>query len=134
MSEELLADRIEAILRGQGFTVYREVPFWLRRIDIYAVQPGRQPIAIEVKLRDWRTALAQAMLYQRGVPHVYVAMPSGIARRMEHRHFKNASVGIMAVEDGIEKLLEPRKSVRYRTAYKNMLVLSADPGEDKGER
>lgn len=133
MSEELLADKIESLLRAQGYHVYREVPFWLRRIDIYAVQPGGTPIAIEVKLRDWRTALTQAKLYQLGVQHVYVAMPGGIARRMEQRHFKDASVGVMAVDDGIEELLPPRRSAKYRKAYRDMLVLSSKPTEGEWE-
>lgn len=77
-----------------------EVPILGRRADLI----GRRTdslVAVELKLRDWREAIRQAMAYQIAADHVWVAMPlaaASSAYRSRWR-FEAEGIGLLAVDD-----------------------------------
>ncbi|MBW3568585.1 hypothetical protein KY385_00435 [Candidatus Parcubacteria bacterium] len=74
MSEYQLQQWFAVYLQSQGFTVYQEVPFLSRSIDIVA-EKDDVILAYELKLNDWRKAVAQSSDHLHGVDRSYVCMP-----------------------------------------------------------
>jgi hypothetical protein len=82
--------------KTQGYQ--REFDYVSGRTDIVAIS-GRQVLAFEAKLRDWRKALRQAWRNSSFANRVYVVLPADCARRaLEHRQeFEARGVGLCAV-------------------------------------
>ena len=105
---ELVAFRFEADLRepvaawlvDEGFDVRMEVPILGRRADLVGSR-GRTVTAIEMKMHRWAEALRQAIAYQLGADHVWVAMPLAAASRAYRQRwiFEAEGVGLLAVDD-----------------------------------
>jgi len=78
---------------------------------------GKEIVAVELKIRNWREALKQAMSYQLGAHYALVAMPlDHVFPAMRSRHlFEREGVGLMAVSSvagGVRVLIEPQESPR----------------------
>lgn len=71
-----------------------------RRADLVGARDS-EVVAIELKMRDWRQALQQAVAYQVGADRAWVAMPLVAASRAyRHRYrFEAEGVGLLAVDD-----------------------------------
>lgn len=71
-----------------------------RRADLVATRGG-EVLAVELKLRDWREALRQAVAYQLGADRTWIAMPLAAASRAcRHRYrFEREGVGLFALDD-----------------------------------
>ena len=63
--------------RRQGARLAYEVPVYERFLDIVAVQEQTRVVAIELKIRDWRKALQQAVVAQLVADEVYIAICIG---------------------------------------------------------
>lgn len=87
-------------LAGSGYRVLAEVPIVGRWADLVGTREA-EVVAIELKLRDWRGALHQAVAYQIGADRAWVAMPLAAASRAyRHRYrFEREGVGLLAVDD-----------------------------------
>jgi len=89
-------DRLEALSlvdRGPGGRVVLATD-WARRIRI---------VAIEVKLRDWRSAIRQAQRYLRYADEAFVALPDPTVQRLNDalKLFERASIGLLSVGPGL---------------------------------
>lgn len=74
-AESSLICPIIELYSGQGIAWRQEVPLGQRRIDMLGIGlPENGWIAIELKIRDWRGALAQAAINNQLVDKSYVAM------------------------------------------------------------
>lgn len=75
-SEEAdLRPPVRAYLEARGYTVRDEVWINGRIADLYAYEDGDEPVAVELKLTNWKKALRQAVAYQLGAVHTYIALP-----------------------------------------------------------
>lgn len=74
MSELQMQQKIAELLRSGGFSVYLEVPFLSRSIDIVAIKDGKI-VAIELKLSDWRKAIMQSSDHLHGADQSFVCLP-----------------------------------------------------------
>lgn len=128
--EEELRDSVSSYAKRKGFThQYRELPFYDYRIDIYGLsRPRGETIAIELKLKDWRRALYQAMIYQLCSDFVFIALPETKAQKIDHAELAKHGVGLIVVgEHGrCRTSLEATRSTEvrehYRREYTNMLA------------
>ncbi|MDX1612005.1 MAG: hypothetical protein R3185_06515, partial [Candidatus Thermoplasmatota archaeon] len=97
--EEDLRAPVVAYLREQGFTVRHEVWINGRIADLFAFR-GRDTVAVELKLSDWREATVQAMAYQLGALYSYVALPLDVIPTVTRQagQLKRQGIGLLAVE------------------------------------
>lgn len=114
-TEEMLYWPVAGHFKSRGYRVYREALIAKRWVDLLAV--GSDIVAVELKVRDWRTALKQAMSYQLGAHYALVAMPlDHVFPAMRSRQaFESEGVGLMAVSTtagDVRILLEPQASPR----------------------
>ncbi len=113
--EDLLFGPISEYFRTRGYRIYKEVQVAKRWVDVLAV--GEDLVAIELKVRDWRTALRQAVSYQLGVNYALVAMPlDHVFPALKSRGlFEKEGVGLMAISTSVgdvRTLIEPQVSPR----------------------
>lgn len=109
--EKELAAPVGAYLAARGFETFFEVSFNGRIADVIALQ-GDEVLAVELKLRDHRTALRQAIAYQVGCHRSYVGVPleTALAALRRDRHaFVTSGTGLLAVEEGKVRELLPAR-------------------------
>ncbi len=98
--EAELAAPVRAWLEAAGYRVSAEVPILGRRADLIGARED-SVVAVELKLRDWREALRQALAYQLAADQAWVAMPLAAAASAYRArwHFESERVGLLAVDD-----------------------------------
>lgn len=96
--EEGLRSPVRRHLEAAGFDVRDEVRFNGRVADLVGTRGGRV-VAVELKLRDWTTAHAQAKAYQVGAHRTAVALPHSKAVSVEAKQtrFEESGVGLWGV-------------------------------------
>lgn len=98
--ESQLAEPVGRHLMDQGYDVWFEVSFNGRIADVIALR-DEEVVAVELKLRDHRTAHRQAMAYQVGCQRSYIGVPletALLALRRDRSAFEASGTGILAVE------------------------------------
>ncbi len=95
MTELQLVNKVREMLVAEGKTVYLEVPFLSRCIDMLIVQ-NDEVTSVEFKMRDWRKAIAQSREHLLGVDKAYVCLPhrKSITEKMRIE-FENAGIGLL---------------------------------------
>ncbi|MEA3198694.1 MAG: repair protein MmcB-like [Thermoplasmata archaeon] len=97
--ERELAAPVARHLRSQGYSTFLEVPFNGRIADVLGIQ-GEEVVAVELKLRDYKTAHRQALAYAVGCHRTYVGVPLPTALDCLRRHrfaFEQSGTGLLAV-------------------------------------
>src|SRR5258708_38688220 len=75
-----------------------ELPFYGHRIDLYGYSTETdRTVAVELKLRDWRRALEQALVYQLCSDYVFIAVPASTAKRVDRDELRSHGIGLIAV-------------------------------------
>lgn len=113
--EAALREPVGQHYRREGFAVRLEVPLNGRYADVVA-QRGEELVAIELKLEDWREALAQAMHYQVAAHRAYIAMPldHAILPLRQRSRLERQGIGLLGVHPlgEVRTLVEARESAR----------------------
>ena len=124
--EKSLLDPVSRFIRERGFNHQEcELQFYEYRIDLYAYAFWRKKtLAIELKLRDWKRAFQQALIYQLCADLVYLAMPEETCRRIDQEAIRRQGVGVIAVLDSGKcmQLIAPRKQTVVRKHYRDDYV------------
>jgi hypothetical protein len=98
-------------LAKDGYTSWRDVSFLGSWIDLYARTEAGQTIAVELKVADWRRALAQARLLCNGAHAVYIALWAPYVHRAMTENAQalltGAGVGLLSVNGNCAVKLEP---------------------------
>jgi len=116
LKEEDLREPIRTFFRGKGYEVFDEVKLFARGIDVVAKQ-GNIIISVELKLRDWRRAVAQACLDLRVSDYAFVAMPRKAIENNDElrRECVRLGAGLLAVDGGeVKQVLQPVISGRIQ--------------------
>jgi hypothetical protein len=114
--EKELINPVKEYFESRNYATFEEVKLFARNIDIIA-RKGNDIASIELKLRDWKRALAQAYLNLRVSNYSYVALPEPIWNRIDKRIYTASiehGIGLLSV-DGVTKLvLRPERSKRIQ--------------------
>lgn len=110
MNESDLAKPVADWLRENGYTVYSEVPFYNRCIDMVGVK-DKQLRVIELKLRYNRNGIRQAHQCQLATEDVYLAVAKKpLARSVKYA--AEAGVGILVVDSKVQIISLPQQKTR----------------------
>ncbi len=98
-SERSLLDPVVKYFRRKGYRWQRsEVGFYEYRLDLYCYsRVAGQTVAVELKLKKWRKAFRQALLYQLCADLVFVAVPASTVTNIDLDAFGEHGIGIVAV-------------------------------------
>lgn len=114
--EAWLRAPVRAHLEADGGAVRDEVPLHGRIADLLAERGGGELVAVELKLEDWREALAQAMHYQVAAHRAYIAMPlhGAVLPLRSRSRLERQGVGLLAVHTlgEVRTLVEAKESTR----------------------
>lgn len=97
--ESELAEPVALYLMERGYEAYLEVPFNGRIADVVGVK-GEEVVAVELKLRDYKSAHRQALAYQVGCHRTFVGLPLEVALLCLRKHrsaFHASGVGLLGV-------------------------------------
>jgi len=156
--EEDLRTPVRDYFAERGYTVRDEVWINGRIADLYAYQDDTEvdPVAIELKLTDWKKATRQAMAYQLGAVYTYVALPvlhvHNVMRQSSALRSRN--VGLLGVappagsgfakaseepdfeegEPDVRELIEPGPSDRYLPFLAEKIQTGDDRSKQKPTR
>lgn len=128
--ETSLFDPVASYTRRKGFRRQQaELQFYEYRIDLYGFSRGRdETLAVELKLRNWKRAVEQALLYQLCADRVFIALPTRASSRVDPELLRQHGIGLIAVSDSFRCLqivpALPSTVVRghYRDTYIEMLL------------
>jgi len=120
--EAQLLEPVARFAKRKGFCLQSaELPFYEYRIDFYGFSYRHDAtLAIELKLNDWRRALAQGLLYQLCADQVYIAMPEGSAKRVDKAELESNGIGLLAVRNtgACTCVLSAKPHSEVRRSYK----------------
>jgi len=128
--EEELLPPVSRYAKRKGFTAqFTELPFFEYRIDLYAVsKPSGDTIAVELKMKNWRRALCQALIYQLCSDFVFIALPVTKAGMVDFTELSRHGVGLILVGSdrrcrlALEAARSPEVRDYYRSRYVEMLA------------
>jgi len=98
--ESQLREPVERLFSGAEYEVKYEVPFGLKRIDLFfRKREGTCDIvAVELKLRNWRGAVWQAV-HNRQVAHQsYIALPAPSIKAVDMEILRCLGLGLISVD------------------------------------
>lgn len=129
-TESAMLDPVASYIRRKGYRRQRaELQFYEYRIDLYGFSRDRnETLAVELKLRNWRRAVEQALLYQLCADRVFIALPTRASSRVDPELLRLHGIGLIAVSDASRCLQVipalPSNVVRchYRDTYIEMLL------------
>ena len=131
--ESSLLEPVERYIRRKGYRHQQaELPFYEYRIDVYGVAKSGEnkghTIAVELKLKKWRDAVQQAIVYQLCADYVFIAMPSSACKAIDRSILSRHGIGLLAVRgDGrCQTLLDATRSdslnIDYRNSYAKWIM------------
>lgn len=121
--ESMLLPAVQAYFKGQYQQHTTELPFYAHRIDLYGYSAATDcTVAVELKLRNWRRALEQALVYQLCSDYVFIAVPAATVCRVDLDELRGHGVGLLSVSGRtcVEALPAVPSSVlnpNYKAAY-----------------
>jgi hypothetical protein len=108
-----LARPVERLFMQDRYSVGHEVPFGLKRIDLLFWKRKQDPeiVAVELKLKDWRRAVWQAIQNRQIAKLSYIALPVSSMRPVDDRVLRSVGLGLIGVEgDGATIFLQAKRS------------------------
>lgn len=95
-----------------GYFSYPEVPIDDRRIDWIFVNEVSEIIAVELKIRNWKRVLKQAMSNRFCSNKSYAAIWYEYAKNVKLDWFEKSGIGLLLVfEDRVEEVIEPERNL-----------------------
>jgi hypothetical protein len=122
--ESMMLPAVRAFIRTTYPQQATELQFYEHRIDLYGYSSKLGcSVAVELKLRNWRRAVEQALVYQLCSDYVFIALPTATARQVDLAELGNHGIGLLAVSGRkcVEELPAVASHVvrpHYRAAYK----------------
>jgi len=111
---------------------YPEVPIDDRRIDWIFLNEVSEIIAVELKIRNWKNVLRQAMSNRFCSNKSYAAIWYEYAKNIKLDWFEKSGIGLLLVfEDRVEEIIEP-KSYLMDEITESMKIIRSNI-EDKSD-
>jgi len=124
--ESSLYRPVATYTRNRGFRWQRpEVQFYEYRIDLYGFsRRDNLTVAVELKLKDWRRAFQQTLIYQLCSDLVYVAVPYKTSLRVDTALLHAHGIGLVAVGDSgrCQEVLRATQSHVVRQHYRSEYI------------
>lgn len=124
MLEQSIVELVEKHLSLEFDSVFTEVPFLQRYIDIIGYDKcSRKTIAVEAKVKNWQVALRQARVCLLCSDEVYIAMPKDFVHRVDNRILQEYGIGLMSVGGTVKTVLESGPP-KYKHSYHSDWLIS----------
>ena len=112
-------------LFGEGYFSAEDVPLGPKLVDLaFTSKSADKVIAIEVKVKNWKQALRQALNYQLAADESYVAIAKNHSNSIDHDRFRSLGIGLILVDLDAKKAgiaIQPKQSNRKRENYATLM-------------
>jgi len=122
--EHELISTIESAL-NKDYQIDREVPMIDKFIDIVAISKNpneKEIIAIEVKIKNWKRAIQQAITYRLCADKVYVAIWHEFRHRVDENVLDYFGIGLMEVNGTTQIVKTARQSDKIHPAIRENII------------
>ena len=101
MLESKMKEKIlQYLLMNQNYLlVGDEVPFLSRCIDIVILDKNKELISIELKIKDWKHAIQQAINHKLGSDYAYICLPKRRLTELLKQSIIDAKIGLMMYDE-----------------------------------
>ena len=115
LREDDLRNPVEGLFPERKYFTKREVPFGLKRIDLVFKSKGygRDIIAVELKLRDWKRAIWQAVHNRQVAKRSYIAVPEATADHIDKGVLRSLGLGLIVANIKNARILIPARKSQY---------------------
>lgn len=116
--------------RNQGFLTQDEVPFLFKVADLFCFHElTGECIAVEVKIRNWRKGLSQALVYRMMSDKVYIALYDDYIKHVDLELLSSNSIGLLCVRASgrVDIVLEASLSPQRNSYFASKVVASVFP-------
>jgi len=103
----------------------KELQFYEYNIDIYGFSPTSDlTISVELKIKNWRRAFEQTLIYQLCSDLVLMALPKETIHRVDQKLLEMEGIGLLCVglNNRCQIILEPRRSDVIIDSYKSVNI------------
>ncbi|MBA7589821.1 hypothetical protein ES708_31913 [subsurface metagenome] len=116
--EDELRGPVEGLFPANEYIVKREVPFGLKRIDLIfkSRKNGQDIIAVELKLRNWKRAVWQAVHNRQIATYSYIALPEATAPPVDISTLYSLGLGLIVTDVKKARVLLPAQRSKYVNA------------------
>lgn len=122
--EKELIRKVRNQLIGE-YSIFEEVGFLNRSIDMVLLKKKSVLITVEFKIRDWRKAISQIEGHLIAADYSYLCMPKKSISHDLKSQLKNKGIGLWLYDSSTNELIEalkPRKSFFQWDFYRNSLI------------
>ena len=115
-TEAALVETVCGILRADGWRTLTEVGLMTRSVDAIAIDAQGTVLAIEFKLRDWRSAVRQVRDHKVACQMVAICMPRKAPSDSMREVLEQEGIGFLAYDattGTLEFALQPKPSTYY---------------------
>lgn len=131
MKEIELAKPVADWMRSEGFTVYSEIPYWDRCIDMVGLKDDVIRV-VELKVKYSKYAMNQAVKCQLATSDIFVASTTKPMNKTI-QYCQKYGVGLLKVDSQVEVILRPHKVVdTWRNATKHLRDNCFEPSDNAG--
>ena len=103
--------------RQRGARLAYEVPIYEHFLDMVAVQNPRPVVAVELKVRDWRRAIKQAVVAQLAADEVYIALWHVHVVSVDRLLLDATGVGLISVDEATAAIVVPAQPSRITITH-----------------
>ena len=125
LREQDLLLPVAGYVKRKGYSLQTvELRFYDYRIDLYGFSMRtRRTVAVELKIKKWRRALEQALIYQLCSDFVFIALPLSVASRVDVVELRANGIGLIGVcGSGCRTLLHAERSSEVRQHYREPYI------------
>lgn len=123
MRELSLVEAVSDYLGTKSFQTVTELPFLQRRVDIVGYEPKMDAlIAVEAKVKNWQTAVRQAVTCLLFADEVYIAMPTEYIHRVDQSEIARYGIGLLEVNSSVHVVSKPVSSRYISDNYRKNVI------------
>lgn len=115
---------VRALFPLRAYQIAFEVPFGRKRVDLVCVSRRGKIVAVELKVRDWRRAMRQAVVNQLFAHKAYIAIWNAHAASIPPAILSETGIGLIEIGRSDKAVLRYRaKSQQVRHPQDSARIL-----------
>ncbi len=123
IKETTVVETVSTYLGEKSFHIVKELPFLQRHIDIVGFDPDKDIlIAVEAKVKNWKSAVQQAITCLLFADQVYIAMPAEYTHRVNRSDLARFGIGLLMVNEFV-KIEANAIPSRYASKYHRNTII-----------
>jgi len=123
MKEQYIVETVSDFLDNKSFHIVTELPFLQRHVDIVGYESTIDTlIAVEAKVKNWQSAIRQAVTCLLFADEVYIAMPTEYIHRLDQSEIARFGIGLLEVNSSVT-VVSKAVSSRYVSDHHRKQVI-----------